>query len=288
VSARDIETFATLTGDDSRIHLDDGFAARLGLGGRIAHGLLSASWAVGALAREAAEFVGLGHPWACLSQLEVSYRASVRPGDTLRCRWVSDRTGGGANGSGPVRTDFSVLDQRDRTVTEGHLVVQLPRSGGILLPPAPPAWPSARFEPDPGRAYYLEDLTPGALPGETGARTLGEADVVAYGTFTGEDGVHRTVQPMLVFDVGFALWLRRFAQLGPEHGAALPGHLCDRWTLHAPIHPGDTIRCRFQVLASRASRSRPGFGLVTCGLQLVDPENAVAMSGEVVLMWPSR
>ena len=93
---------------------------------------------------------------------------------------------------------------------------------------------------------------------------------------------------MLAFDVGFALWLRHFAPLGPEHGAATPGHLCDRWTFHAPIHPGDTIRCRFQVLASRASRSRPGSGLVTCGLQLLDQHDLVAMSGEVVLMWPSR
>ena len=304
VGVHDIDTFASLTGDHSRIHLDDEFGARLGLGGRIAHGLLSASWGLGALSLEAGEVVGRGHPWACLSQLEVSYRASVRPGDTLRCRWISKPVGDVGSELGAARTDFSVLDQRDRAVTDGHLVLQLPRSRDVrtVLPPPPPAWPRARFEPDTKRDYYLEDLTPGALPGETEARTLSEADVVAYGRFTGDDGLHhgdaegasrgpfgrRIVQPMLAFDVGFALWLRHYSQLGPEHGAAVPGHLCDRWTFHAPIHLGDTIRCRFQVLSSRASRTRPGFGLVTCGLQLLSQGDVVVMSCEVVLMWPSR
>ena len=304
VSVHDVTTFASLTGDYSRIHLDDEFAAQLGLGGRIAHGLLSASWAVGALSLEAGEVVGRGDPWAYLSQLEVNYRASVRPGDTLRCRWVSKRVGDVGSDYGSARTDFAVLDQRDRAVTEGHLVLQLPHGPDVrtVLRPPPPAWPHARFEPDTERDYHLEDLTAGALPGETEARTLTEADVVAYGGFTGDYGIHhrdaegasrglfgrRIVQPMLAFDVAFALWLRHYSQLGPEHGAAVPGHLCDRWTFHAPIHLGDTVRCRFQVLSSRASRTRPGFGLVTVGLQLLDPENLVVMSGEVVLMWPSR
>ena len=290
VSVHDIETFASLTGDFSRIHLDDEYGERLGLGGRIAHGLLSASWGVGALSLAVGESVDRASAYP--SRFEVNYRASVRPGDTLRCRWRSSRLGDVGSDIGAARMDFQMLDQRDRTVTDGHLVLQLPRgrTTQMALPSSPAAWPSARFEPDPARDYYLEDLTPGAHPGETEARTLTEADLAAYGEFTGDHGVpgRRIVQPMLAFDVCFALWLRHFAQLGPADGAAVPGHLCDRWTLHAPINPGEPIRCRFQTFSSRVSRTRPGFGLVTCGLQLLDQEGIVVLSSEVVLMWPSR
>jgi acyl dehydratase len=42
ISAEDVEGFARVSGDDQRLHLDDGFAARTRFGKRLAHGMLSA------------------------------------------------------------------------------------------------------------------------------------------------------------------------------------------------------------------------------------------------------
>lgn len=55
-----------------------------------------------------------------------------------------------------------------------------------------------------------------------------------------------------------------------------------------PVRPGDTLRCRFQTLGTRASRTRPGVGLVTYGLQMINQREEVALSSEVVLMYPAR
>jgi len=303
VSVHDISSFAALTGDYSRIHLDDDFGARLPYGGRIAHGLLSASWALGALSQEAGLTVGRRNPLAWISQFEVNYRTPVRPGNTLRCRWRCTRQEP-ERGSGTARTDFQVLSQADECVTDGHLLLRLPEDAdtGAQFPPAPAPWPESTFELEPGRSYYLEDLCPGSLAGQTEGRTLTEADVVGYGNFTGDSGVHhgdaetaarglfgmRIVQPMLVFDIGFALWLKEWSRVGSAEGSSVAGHLCDRWTFHAPFHFGDTLRCRFRTLASRPSRTRAGVGLVTCGLQMINQHEKVAMSSEVVLMYPAR
>jgi 3-hydroxybutyryl-CoA dehydratase len=43
VTAADIEGFARITGDNNPVHLDEAFAANTQFGGRIAHGMLTAS-----------------------------------------------------------------------------------------------------------------------------------------------------------------------------------------------------------------------------------------------------
>lgn len=304
VGVHDIATFAALTGDYSRIHLDDDYGARLSYGGRIAHGLLSASWALGALSQEAGPTVGRRNPCAWISQFEANYSVPVRPGDTLRCRWRAVRQESVACGFGAARTDFQVISQADACVTDGHLLLELPMDATARpsFPPRPAVWPESTFESEPGRSYYLEDLHPSSLAGQTEARTLTEADVVGYGNFTGDYGVHhgdaeaatrglfgaRTVQPMLAFDIGFALWLRDWSRVGSPEGSGMAGHLCDRWNFHAPFYFGDTLRCQFRTLACRASRTRAGVGLVTCGLQMINQRDEVAMSSEVVLMYPVR
>lgn len=49
LTASDVESFATLTGDHHPLHLDDAWAATTPFGRRIAHGLLVLSCAVGSL-----------------------------------------------------------------------------------------------------------------------------------------------------------------------------------------------------------------------------------------------
>lgn len=304
VGIHDVNTFAALSGDYSRIHLDDDYGARLPYGGRIAHGLLSASWALGMLSLEAGLTVGRRNAHACIRSFEANYRVPVRPGDTLRCRWRSVRQESTGGDFGAARTDFQVLNQLDDCVTDGHVLLALPLAASIRSLPLsrPSAWPECIFDPEPGRSYYLEDLHPGGFAGHTEGRTLTEADVVGYGNFTGDYGVHhgdarcaghglfgaRIVQPMLAFDIGFALWLREWSRAGSPEGAGSAGHLCDRWTFHAPFYLGDTLQCRFKVLTARASRTRPAAGLATCGLQFLNQREEVAMSSEIVLMYPRR
>lgn len=302
VGGHDIVTFACLTGDYNRIHLDEHFGASLPYGARIAHGLLSASWALGSLSQDAPLTVGRHHPGTYLSHYEVNYRQPLLVGDTLRCRWQSAPQAGAEQGFGAVRTGFQMLNHKGEALTDGHLLLQLPvQAGAKLAVAAPEPWPAADFSPEPGRVYYLDDFQPGSHAGQSEGRTLTEADVVGYGGFTGDNGGHhgdavfardglfgaRIVQPMLAFDIGFALWLKDWCRMGtPDSGMA--GHLCDRWSFHAPFYLGDTLRCRYQTLSARISKSRPEMGLLTTGLQMLNQRDEVAMSAEVVMIYPIR
>ena len=73
--------YAAASGDDFAIHLDDEFARRVGLPGRIVHGLCSLAFA-GRAVREAA---GVDDPHA-VRRLAVRFSAPLFPGDTLTTR----------------------------------------------------------------------------------------------------------------------------------------------------------------------------------------------------------
>jgi acyl dehydratase len=297
VGVHDIVAFGCLTGDYNRIHFDDHFSAGLPRGSRIAHGLLSASLALGSLSQEAPRVVGRRNPAAHLAALEVNYRRPVFPGDTLRTRWRAEPA------AATLRTGYEIVNQQDEAVGDGYLCLALPADHGAVVEPpaAPAAWPAASFDPEPGRVYHLEDFQPGSHAGETEGHTLTEGEVAAFGGLTGDNGGlycdepfarsgafgRRIVQPMLAFDVGFALWLKDWCRMGTPD-SSMAGHLCDRWRFHGPFYPGDTLSCRYQTLAARASRSRPGMGLLTCGLQMLDQHGTVKLSAEVVMMYPAR
>lgn len=299
IGAPDIVAFGTLTGDYSRVHFDEHFSARLSHGRRIAHGLLTASLALGSLSQDAPRVMGRRNPAAHLSTFEVNYRRPVHPGDTLRTRWRAAPDAAHA----ALRADYQILDHADEVVGDGHLRIALPATAqaAVVVPPAPEPWPATVFDPEPGGVNYLEDFRPGSHAGETEGHTLTEAEVSLFGALTGDNGgLHceepfareahfgrRIVQPMLVFDLGFALWLKAFCRMEtPDSGTA--GHLCDRWQFHAPFHAGDTLYCRHQTTSVRLSRTRPDMGLLTIGLQMLNQHGAVASSGEVVMLYPLR
>ncbi len=77
----DVDDFARLTGDLNRLHTDEGYASRTIFGGRVAHGLLVLSVAVGLwyemnLTRDSLV--------ALLGMNKVAFKAPVRPGDKMR------------------------------------------------------------------------------------------------------------------------------------------------------------------------------------------------------------
>jgi acyl dehydratase len=88
VTAEAVATFASLTGDYSRIHLDHELGRSSHAGRGFAHGLLSASWALGAMTLQTPERLGCGEPGGYLAGFQVRFDDVVRFGDTLalRCR----------------------------------------------------------------------------------------------------------------------------------------------------------------------------------------------------------
>jgi acyl dehydratase len=76
VTARDIDEFAALSGDDNAVHLDESFGRRTRFGGRIAHGALT----FGFMAATQTQLVGAGGIWV---DAGVRFLAPVRIGDTV-------------------------------------------------------------------------------------------------------------------------------------------------------------------------------------------------------------
>ena len=101
------ERYAAASGDDFAIHLDDEFARRVGLPGRIVHGLCTLAFA----GRAVLEAAGVDDPRA-VRRLAVRFSAPLHPGDSVTTR-VWALTGGygfeATNGEGvPVLKDGRV------------------------------------------------------------------------------------------------------------------------------------------------------------------------------------
>jgi 3-hydroxybutyryl-CoA dehydratase len=74
-----IAGFADASGDRNPLHLDDAFAATTRFGGRIAHGMLTASYVSAVIGND------LPGPGTVYLGQDLRFRAPVRPGDTVRC-----------------------------------------------------------------------------------------------------------------------------------------------------------------------------------------------------------
>jgi 3-hydroxybutyryl-CoA dehydratase len=77
VSEADLDTFATLTGDRNPIHLDEEFAAETIFKGRIAHGMLTATFISAILGTQ------LPGPGAIYIAQTLNFKAPVRIGDEV-------------------------------------------------------------------------------------------------------------------------------------------------------------------------------------------------------------
>jgi 3-hydroxybutyryl-CoA dehydratase len=119
VTREDIEAFIRLTGDDNRLHTDDEFARSQGFEGRIAHGALVVSLAI-----------GLAWGTGILVDTTVAFRAidewkftlPVYPGDgiTLRGKIAETRAMPRLK-AGLVRFDLEVVNQKGAVVSSGAL-----------------------------------------------------------------------------------------------------------------------------------------------------------------------
>ena len=114
ITDRDIQAFADVTGDHNPIHLDDEYAAKTRFGGRIAHGMLSASLISSVLANK---LPGAGSVY--LSQT-LKFVKPVFPGDSVTARVTVT----GIRDDKPIITLETVcVNQHNELVLKGEATV---------------------------------------------------------------------------------------------------------------------------------------------------------------------
>jgi acyl dehydratase len=304
VTADAVATFGQITGDYSRIHFDHelGHASPHGRG--FAHGLMSASWALGALTLYAPDRLGCGDSRAYPAGFHVRFHDVVRFGDTVALRCADAAPDEAVAGWEQRCSEFTLGDAGGRTVASGAVEVRLGESDELPRPTASEApWPAEAWIPPEGpKVWAAEDVFERGPRGAAPVRTVTEADVVHYCTFTGELNPlyvnmsfaertrfgERIAPPMLCFCLGFSAWLRELLRLplgGDEKSA---GHLGDRWQFVAPVRLGDTLEVRHRPLTLLPTRSQPTRGVATFGLQLVNQREEIVQRGEVDMMLAMR
>jgi 3-oxoacyl-[acyl-carrier protein] reductase len=116
ITAESVTAFAELTGDDNPVHVDDLYAARSGLGSRVVHGMLTASYV--------STLIGtvLPGPGALWLSERFNFRAPVRVNDSIH---VEARIRHISRGTGVIVLDVSVQDQHGTVVLDGEAHVQI-------------------------------------------------------------------------------------------------------------------------------------------------------------------
>ena len=293
-----VSAFGGMTGDRARLHFDHHFGRAHG--GPIAHGLLNACWAVGALTLHASERMGINEADAVFGEFSLRLQQVVKVGDTL-CLRVSDATNADAAapaGASAQSSAFETLNQEGVTTSSGQVTIW---RGGAQPGAAPEIWELEAAAPrTTDRTLYAEDMLEAGPRGVSAGRTLTESDVVAFATEVGElnpsylnaefakdstDGA-RIVPPMLTFCIGFADFLRALLAL-PLSSSGFAGHVGDHWRRFAPVYLGDTLQTRFKPLSVRTSTSRPERCVVQFGLQLVNQHERVVQEGETIMLMPT-
>lgn len=301
VTDASILRFGELTGDYARMHFDLDFGPAQGMGGTIAHGLLSGAWSLGALAQHAPARLALGEGDAYVAGVSVRFAKRIYIGDLFSLRWrdASEPATEGLETADRLDTAFEIVNQRGEVSTTGSVSVVRGDPGAVAAPaPLEIAPWSTDDVPSP---LHAEDMVEHGPRGESLGRTVTEADVVGWTGFTGESNPAytnepfaragrfgaRIAPPMWTFCLGFGDYLRDLLSVSmPSTGFA--GHLGDRWRFVAPVFIGDTIRTRHRPISFKTSASRPGMGIVEFAIQLVNQREEIVQDGRVVMMIGTR
>jgi 3-hydroxybutyryl-CoA dehydratase len=117
ISESDVMAFATLTGDFNPVHVDEAAASASPFGGRIVHGMLTASLLSTVLAMQ------LPGPGAIYLSQSVNFLRPVKLGDTVIARveiTAIDTT------KRRLTLATTIRNERGKNVVSGEAVVQLP------------------------------------------------------------------------------------------------------------------------------------------------------------------
>lgn len=124
----DIMLFAGLVGDHNPLHVDEDFCRRTPYGGRIAHGPLTMSVAIGLMSQlNLIDGTAIG-----LLEIAWTFSAPVRIGDTVRARTVPlEARATRRPERGIVKLGFDVLNQRDEVVQSGAITLMMQTRAGL-------------------------------------------------------------------------------------------------------------------------------------------------------------
>jgi acyl dehydratase len=120
VGEGDISSFAGLVGDFNPIHMDEDFSSRTAFGGRIAHGPLTMSMAIGMMSQ-----LNLmdGTALALLS-LQWDFQGPVKIGDTISALVTPvEARRARRPGTGVVKFRIEVVNQRGDSLQQGVMTV---------------------------------------------------------------------------------------------------------------------------------------------------------------------
>ena len=146
------------------------------------------------------------------------------------------------------------------------------------------------------RGLYFEEFAPGQTL-TSPARTITEADVVAFASLSGDwssihtDAVYAAQQPygrriahgLLGLSVSVALALRQ----GFLEGTILAFREIQDWKFSLPIFLGDTIHMQGSVVETR-STPRLGGGLVTLDVEILNQKDDILQRGRWSILVMSR
>lgn len=126
VSEDDILLFAEASGDDNPVHLDEEYARATQFGGRIAHGMLTASFISAAIARR------LPGPGSVYLSQNLRFRFPVRPGQTVHTT-VTVQELLHEKRRATLKT---VCKVEGRVVVDGDALVMTTSSSGVIITPS--------------------------------------------------------------------------------------------------------------------------------------------------------
>jgi len=120
ITESDLVQFAGLTGDYNPMHTDAAYAEKSFMGKRVAHGMLTLSYAIG----QAYQLGILERTVLAFRELEMKFSVPVTIGDTIHAvMTVLEKKEARRLGGGTVQLELRILNQEDKVVQKGSITL---------------------------------------------------------------------------------------------------------------------------------------------------------------------
>lgn len=145
--------------------------------------------------------------------------------------------------------------------------------------------------------YWLEDFQQKPTL-RSAARTIGETDLINYAGLSGDYSPVHTDEEACAKTafgtrIGHGLLGLSIAQglmwrTGYTAGSGVASVAWSSWNFLKPFYIGDTLHVEWDIVEARPSKSRPGQGVVTEEVRLMNHKGEVVQQGQHVMLVRSR